>query len=67
MFAASHPLSGGCQTGGRRIRPTLCQGDLWEDLWEGNVQIDGNTEQPIMFDSWVSYGHNESQYAVERY
>lgn len=46
------------QTGGRDIKPTLCHGDLWD----GNVQIDVNTQQPIMFDSCAFYGHNESQH-----
>lgn len=44
------------QTGGRSIKPTLCHGDLWG----GNIQIDVETEQPIMFDSCCFYGHNES-------
>ena len=44
------------QTGGRSIKPTLCHGDLWD----GNVQIDVDTKQPITFDSCAFYGHNES-------
>lgn len=44
------------QTGDRNIKPTLCHGDLWD----GNVQIDVNTKQPIIFDSCAFYGHNES-------
>ncbi|KAI2463011.1 Fructosamine/Ketosamine-3-kinase [Annulohypoxylon bovei var. microspora] len=43
------------QIGGRSIKPTLCHGDLWD----GNIQIDVETEQPIMFDSCCFYGHNE--------
>ncbi|KAH7021504.1 Fructosamine kinase-domain-containing protein [Microdochium trichocladiopsis] len=43
------------QTGGRRIRPVLCHGDLWD----GNVQIDVDTQQPIIFDAVCFYGHNE--------
>ncbi|KAI1407511.1 Fructosamine kinase-domain-containing protein [Hypoxylon sp. FL1857] len=43
------------QTGGRKIKPTLCHGDLWD----GNIQIDVETKQPIMFDSCCFYGHNE--------
>ncbi|KAL8793724.1 MAG: hypothetical protein Q9195_003665 [Heterodermia aff. obscurata] len=50
------------QTGGRNIKPTLCHGDLWD----GNVQMDVNTKQPIIFDSCAFYGHNESQHAVEQ-
>lgn len=48
------------QTGGRNIKPSLCHGDLWD----GNVQIDVNTKQPIMFDSCAFYGHNESQHTA---
>ena len=51
------------QTGGRDIKPTLCHGDLWD----GNVQIDVNTKQPIVFDSCAFYGHNESQHAGGQY
>ncbi|RYO97455.1 hypothetical protein DL764_007305 [Monosporascus ibericus] len=43
------------QTGGRIIKPTLCHGDLWD----GNIQIDVETKQPILFDSCCFYGHNE--------
>ncbi|KAK8013150.1 hypothetical protein PG991_009421 [Apiospora marii] len=43
------------QTGGRNIKPSLCHGDLWD----GNVQIDVDTQQPIMFDAVCFYGHNE--------
>lgn len=50
------------QTGGRDLKPSLCHGDLWD----GNVQIDVDTKQPVMFDSCAFYGHNESQYAIER-
>jgi protein-ribulosamine 3-kinase len=43
------------QTGGRSIKPTLCHGDLWH----GNVEIDVNTQQLILFDSCAVYAHNE--------
>ncbi|KAF7561985.1 hypothetical protein G7046_g2153 [Stylonectria norvegica] len=43
------------QTGGRTIKPTLCHGDLWD----GNIQIDIETKQPIIFDACCFYGHNE--------
>lgn len=48
------------QTGGRSIKPSLCHGDLWD----GNVQIDVNTKQPVVFDSCAFYGHNESEHTV---
>ncbi|KAK2610174.1 hypothetical protein N8I77_003627 [Diaporthe amygdali] len=43
------------QTGGRDIKPSLCHGDLWD----GNVQIDVDTNQTILFDSCAFYGHAE--------
>ena len=43
------------QTGGRTIKPTLCHGDLWQ----GNVEIDVSTHQPILYDSCAVYAHNE--------
>ncbi|KAI0143468.1 Fructosamine/Ketosamine-3-kinase [Xylariaceae sp. FL1272] len=43
------------QTGGRSIKPTLCHGDLYD----GNIQIDAETSEPILFDSCCFYGHNE--------
>lgn len=43
------------QTGGRSIKPSLCHGDLWD----GNVQIDVDTKQTILFDSCAFYGHAE--------
>lgn len=43
------------QTGGRSIKPSLCHGDLWDD----NIQIDVDTEQPVLFDPCAFYGHNE--------
>lgn len=46
------------QTGGRNIKPSLCHGDLWD----GNVQIDMDTKQPILFDSCAFYGHAEGTF-----
>ncbi|KAK3941412.1 hypothetical protein QBC46DRAFT_458299 [Diplogelasinospora grovesii] len=43
------------QTGGRNIKPSLCHGDLWD----GNIQIDKETREPILFDPCPFYGHNE--------
>ncbi|KAI1455462.1 Fructosamine kinase-domain-containing protein [Annulohypoxylon moriforme] len=43
------------QTGGRSIKPSLCHGNLWD----GNIQIDVETKQPIIYDSCCFYGHNE--------
>ncbi|KAH6975962.1 Fructosamine/Ketosamine-3-kinase [Ilyonectria sp. MPI-CAGE-AT-0026] len=43
------------QTDGRSLKPTLCHGDLWD----GNIQIDVDSNQPIIFDACCFYGHNE--------
>lgn len=43
------------QTGGRDIKPSLCHGDLWD----GNIQIDVDTNQPVLFDPCPFYGHHE--------
>lgn len=43
------------QTGGRQIKPSLCHGDIWD----GNIRIDADTKQPILFDSCAFYGHGE--------
>ncbi|KAK4154702.1 hypothetical protein C8A00DRAFT_42578 [Chaetomidium leptoderma] len=43
------------QTGGRNIKPSLCHGDLWV----GNIQVDPDTEEPIVFDPCPFYGHHE--------
>lgn len=44
------------QTGGNKIKPTLCFGDLWD----ANIQIDVLTNKPILFDPCCFYGHHES-------
>jgi protein-ribulosamine 3-kinase len=51
------------QTGGRTIKPTLCHGDLWQ----GNVEIDVNTHQLILYDSCAVYAHNECEFPELRY
>ena len=43
------------ETGGRRLKPALVHGDLWH----GNVGVDVNTEQPVLFDCCAFYGHHE--------
>lgn len=43
------------ETGGRKIRPALIHGDLWH----GNASMDGETDEPIIFDAASFYAHNE--------
>ena len=50
------------QTGGRDIKPTLCHGDLWD----GNIQMDQETKEPIMFDPCPFYGHKEMDFQCMR-
>lgn len=45
------------QTGGRSIKPSLCHGDLWD----GNVKIDRDTGQIVLYDSCSFYGHAEGK------
>jgi protein-ribulosamine 3-kinase len=43
------------QTGGRQLEPTLVHGDLWH----GNIGIDMETDQPVLYDCCAIYAHNE--------
>jgi protein-ribulosamine 3-kinase len=43
------------ETGGKSIKPCLCHGDLWH----GNVGVDRNTNEPIIFDPCCVYAHYE--------
>lgn len=44
------------ETGGRSIKPVLIHGDLWH----GNISIDTDTDEMVLFDSCCCYGHSES-------
>lgn len=44
------------ETGGREIQPCL----IHSDLWPGNVKLDAETDQLLIFDSCAYWGHNES-------
>lgn len=50
------------QTGGRNIKPSLCHGDLWD----GNIQFNAKTQQPIIFDPCSFYGHHEMDFQCMR-
>ncbi|VUC28139.1 unnamed protein product [Clonostachys rosea] len=43
------------QTGGRDIKPSLCHGDLWD----GNIQMEIDTDRPVLFDPCSFFGHHE--------
>ncbi|TQV98529.1 fructosamine Kinase PKL/CAK/FruK [Cordyceps javanica] len=50
------------QTGGRNIKPSLCHGDLWD----GNIQFNVDTQQPVIFDPCSFYGHHEMDFQCMR-
>ncbi len=50
------------QTGGRSIKPSLCHGDLWD----GNIQVDVETGEPVLFDPCPFYGHFEMEFQCMR-
>ncbi|KAI4606727.1 hypothetical protein J4E80_010039 [Alternaria sp. BMP 0032] len=43
------------ETGGNKIEPVLMHGDMWH----GNVSVDNETDEPILYDAGSFYGHNE--------
>lgn len=43
------------ETEGRSIKPSLIHGDLWH----GNASMDGDTDEPVIFDAASFYAHNE--------
>ena len=44
------------ETGGRKVIPCL----IHTDLWPGNCMLDANTDEIVIFDSCVMWGHNEA-------
>lgn len=50
------------QTGGRNVKPSLCHGDLWD----GNIQFNVDTQQPVVFDPCPFYGHHEMDFQCMR-
>ncbi|KAK8850974.1 Fructosamine kinase-domain-containing protein [Apiospora arundinis] len=50
------------ETDGRKIKPSLLHGDLWH----GNVGIDNETDEPVLYDCGSFYGHNECDFSSWR-
>lgn len=50
------------ETEGRILKPSLVHGDLWE----GNTVVDGNTKEPLIFDSSAFWAHNEYELGIWR-
>ncbi|KAK4113313.1 hypothetical protein N656DRAFT_778078 [Canariomyces notabilis] len=50
------------ETGGRKITPVLVHGDLWH----GNISVDCETEEPVVYDPCCFYGHNEYDFSMWR-
>ena len=50
------------ETGGRKIRPVLVHGDLWD----GNASTSIDTGTPVIFDASCIYAHNESNKTLNK-
>lgn len=55
-------LSRPLESGGRKIRPRLVHGDLWD----GNTSTDVSNDNPIIYDACSFYAHNEYELAPWR-
>lgn len=43
------------ETSGNKIKPVLLHGDMWH----GNVSVDNESDEPILYDAGSFFGHNE--------
>lgn len=55
-------LLGALETDGRKIKPCLIHGDLWE----GNIGTDYQTRNIYIFDAASYYAHNEMELGIWR-
>lgn len=55
-------LIGALESDGRRVRPCLIHGDLWD----GNVATDADNGNPVIFDCGAYYAHNEMELGIWR-
>ena len=51
---------GPLEENGRKVKPTLCHGDLWK----GNLGTDVKTGKYYLFDAGSFYGHHEFDFAI---
>lgn len=45
-----------------QVEPVLLHGDLWS----GNVGVDSNTNEPVIYDPASFFGHNEAELSIMR-
>jgi protein-ribulosamine 3-kinase len=55
-------LLGALESNGRRVRPCLIHGDLWE----GNIGTEFGSGNIYIFDSCAYYAHHEMEIAIKR-
>ena len=55
-------LLGALQSDGRKLKPSLIHGDLWEQ----NIGIDMETDKAVLFDAGCTYAHNEMEFGTWR-